>query len=256
MTVAETAAPTSRGRVRTELCHKRVRAYLDGHLVVDSISPTLVWESPHYPTYYFPRDDIRGDLILTGTVEHSPSRGDAQMFDVKVGNSRAEGAARVYPQSPLEAISGLVRFDWNAMTEWLEEDEVVYTHARDPYTRVDALPSSRHVVLEVDGVIVADSHRPVLLFETGLPVRYYLPLADVRLDLLRPTATKTHCPYKGTATYWSLDTGTALHKDLVWIYRAPLPESQKIAGLACFYNEKVDIEVDGILEEGSRTHLR
>jgi len=139
------------------------------------------------------------------------------------------------------------------MTEWFEEDEPVYTHPRDPYSRVDILASSRHVRVEIDGVTVADSRQPRILFETGLPPRYYLPLTDVRMDLLRPTGTQTRCPYKGTASYWSLDTGPAIHKDFVWIYRYPLAESQKIAGLACFYNEKVDLYVDGVLQERPHT---
>ena len=139
------------------------------------------------------------------------------------------------------------------MDEWLEEDEPVYTHPRDPYTRVDILASSRHVRVDVDGVTVADSRQPRILFETGLPPRYYLPLADVRLNLLRPSATQSHCPYKGTADYWSLDAGAAVHEDFVWIYRSPLAESQKIAGLACFYNEKVDLYLDGMLQERPHT---
>jgi len=105
----------------------------------------------------------------------------------------------------------------------------------------------------VDGVTVGDSVRPRILFETGLPPRYYLPLSDIRAELLIPSDTQTHCPYKGTAGYWSVDTGHGMHRDLVWIYRTPLPESQKIAGLACFYNEKVDIYLDGELQERPRT---
>jgi uncharacterized protein (DUF427 family) len=120
---------------------------------------------------------------------------------------------------------------------------------------VDILVSSRHVRVEIDGVTVADSRQPRILFETGLPPRYYVPLTEVRMDLLRPSDTRTHCPYKGTASYWSVDTGRAVHNDIVWIYRAPLPESQKIAGLACFYNEKVDLYTDGELQERPQTHF-
>jgi uncharacterized protein (DUF427 family) len=107
----------------------------------------------------------------------------------------------------------------------------------------------------MDGMTVADSGQPRILFETGLPPRYYLPLTDMRMDLLRASDTQTHCPYKGTATYWSVDTGQQVHTDSVWIYRTPLPESQKIAGFACFYNEKVDIYLDGELQERPRTHF-
>jgi uncharacterized protein (DUF427 family) len=139
----------------------------------------------------------------------------------------------------------LVRLEFSAMTEWFEEDEPVYVHPRNPYSRVDIRASSRHVRVELDGVTVADSRQPRILFETRLPPRYYLPLTDVRMDLLRPSGKQSSCPYKGTAAYWSVDTGKQLHEDAVWIYRTPLPESQKIAGLACFYNEKADIYLDG-----------
>jgi uncharacterized protein (DUF427 family) len=245
----------SRGTVRAEAGAKRVRAYLAGRLVADTRHPVLVWEVPYYPAYYFPAGDVTAGLAETGKAEHSPSRGDAVLYDVRVDGAVAEGAARRYPGSPLEEIRGLVRFDWDAMDEWLEEDEPVYTHPRDPYHRVDILHSSRHVRVEVDGVTVADSARPAILFETGLPPRYYLPLSDVRTDLLTPTATQTHCPYKGTATYWSVDAGQGPRADLAWAYRAPLPESQKVAGLACFYDEKVDVYLDGELQERPRTHF-
>jgi uncharacterized protein (DUF427 family) len=245
----------ARGRVRVEHGAKRVRAYLAGRLVADSLHPVLVWEIPYYPAYYLPLADVRAELAATGKTEHSPSRGEAEIYDVRVNGATAEGAARRYPDSPLEALRGLVRFDWQAMDEWLEEDEPVYTHPRDPYTRVDILASSRRVRVEVDGVTVAESDRPHILFETGLPPRYYLPLSDVRTEMLRPSDTQTHCPYKGTAAYWTLDTGRGVHQDIVWIYRTPLPESQKIAGLACFYNEKVDIYLDGQLAGRPRTHF-
>jgi uncharacterized protein (DUF427 family) len=243
----------TRGRVRVEPGSKRVRAYLAGDLAADTTSPLLVWEVPYYPAYYFPAGDIRGELVPTGATNHSPSRGEAEIFDLRTPTAIAPSAARRYASSPIEELRNRVRLDWDAMDEWLEEDEPVYTHPRDPYTRVDILASSRHVRVEVDGVIVADSGQPRILFETGLPSRYYLPLSDIRLDLLRPSATVSHCPYKGTASYWSLDTGQAVHSDIVWIYRTPLAESQKIAGLACFYNEKIDLYLDNVLQERPRT---
>ena len=138
------------------------------------------------------------------------------------------------------------------MTEWFEEDEVVYTHARDPYTRVDILASSRHVRVEVDGMVVADSRAPRLLFETGLPTRYYLPMTDVRLDVLHPSTSETYCPYKGVASYLSLEADGSARTDVAWIYRTPLPESQKIAGLVSFYPERADIYVDDVLQDGAR----
>jgi uncharacterized protein (DUF427 family) len=241
------------GSVRVERGPKRVRVYLKGELVADTIRPFLVWEWPYYPTYYIPESDVRAELVATGKTEHSPSRGEGQVYDVQVGGATADAAALAYPDSPLEALRGLVRLDWKAMTEWLEEDEPVYTHPRDPYKRVDILGSSRPVRIEVDGVTIAESSQPRILFETGLPPRYYIPLTDVRMDLLVPSDTQSHCPYKGTASYWSVNTGDAVHEDIVWMYRTPLPESQKIAGLACLYNEKVDLYLDGELQERPRT---
>ncbi len=253
MAETELMAPATRGRVRTEVSSKRVRAFLDGALVAESYHPVLVWEHPSFPTYYFPAEDVRAELVPTGQVEHSPSRGDGHVFDVRIGESAAAAGARRFLDSPLEQLRDLVRIDWDAMTDWFEEDEPVYTHPRDPYTRVDILASSRHVRVEVDGVTVADSRSPRILFETGLPPRYYLPITDTRMDLLRPSSTETHCPYKGMATYWSIETKNGVHQDLVWTYRSPLPESQKIAGLACFYNEKVDIYLDDVLQDRPKT---
>ena len=238
------------GRVRVEQGRKRVRAYLGGQLVADSTQPRLVWEVPYYPTYYFPIPDVRTDLLVeTSTVTHSPSRGDAVHFTVKAGGAQAEDAALRYADSPIAALRELIRLDWDAMDGWFEEDEEVYTHPRDPYTRVDILATSRHVRVELDGVVLADSTNARVLFETGLPPRWYIPKTDVRMDLLVPIDTVTHCPYKGQAQYWSARVGDRLVPDLAWSYRTPLPESQKIAGLVAFLDERVDLVIDG---EGQR----
>jgi len=239
--------------VRVEHGRKRVRIQLAGELVADTIAPLLVWEVPYYPAYYIPVTDVKAELIPYGS-DSDKVFGDAELFTVQVpGGASAVGAARKYPASPVRQLTEAIRFEWGAMSEWLEEDEPVYTHPRDPHTRVDILASSRHVRVEIDGVAVADSTSPRILFETGLPPRYYLPLTDVRTELLRPTDTQSHCPYKGTASYWSVDTGTDIHEDVVWIYRTPLPESQKISGLAAFYDEKVDVFLDGVAQRRPHT---
>jgi len=248
LTEAQRAHHHGGAAVKVEPCHKRVRAYVGGELVVDTVEALYVWEAPYYPTYYFPAADVRATLLVSGLTEHSPSRGDAEVLDVRTQRSTVPRAAKRYPSPNVAELEGHVRLDWALMDEWFEEDEPVYTHARDPYTRVDILSSSRHVEVRIDGATVADSRRPRLLFETGLPVRYYLPMTDVRLDLMAPTATVTHCPYKGAATYWSLGE----HADVAWCYRAPFPESQKIAGLVAFYNERVDLLVEGALQERPR----
>jgi uncharacterized protein (DUF427 family) len=225
---------------------KRVRVYVGGELVADTIQPVLVWEVPYYPTYYFPVSDVRTELLrLEDGVGHSPSRGDGHRFSV---NGRPHAALR-YEHSPIEALRDLIRFDWHSMDAWFEEDEQVFTHPRDPYTRVDILASSRHVRVEVGGTTIAESTSPRILFETGLPARYYLPKTHVRMDLLTPTESVSHCPYKGQAEYWSVRAGDGVHDDLAWSYRAPFAESQKIAGLIAFYNEKIDIYVDGVLQQ-------
>jgi uncharacterized protein (DUF427 family) len=206
-----------------------------------------VWEVPYYPTYYFPADDVRTELLEPdGGVEQSPSLGAAKTFTVSAGAKQAPEAARRYEDSPVGQLREMIRFEWGAMDAWFEEDEEVFTHARDPHTRVDILASSREVRVEVDGVTVAESSSPRLLFETGLPVRYYLPKPHVRMDLLELTETVTHCPYKGQAQAWSVRIGERVHANLAWSYPTPLPESEKIAGLIAFYDHKVDLFVDGM----------
>ncbi|MCL1600637.1 MAG: DUF427 domain-containing protein [Actinomycetia bacterium] len=240
----------TRGRVRVEGGQKRVRAQIGGVTVADSADVKMVWEIPYYPTYYFPQDAVRMDLLSdSGETKRSPARGTANLFDISVGDRTIAQAARVWNEAKFEEVEGYVSFDWKSMDAWFEEDEEVYVHARDPYTRIDALQSSRNIRVEVDGTVVADSDRARFLFETGLRVRYYLPKTDVNFEYLTATDTATACPYKGTARYWSIDVGTGSHGDVVWGYDTPLRESQQIAGYVSFYNEKLDIYVDGILED-------
>jgi uncharacterized protein (DUF427 family) len=254
MTTTKADTDRTRGRVRIESGEKRVRAYLGAEVVVDTTRPVLVWEVPYYPAYYFAAADVRTELLeFDGGVAHSQSRGEGRTFTVRAGVKEARGAALRYEDSPIAELRDLIRLDWDAMDAWFEEDEEVFTHPRDPYTRVDILPSSRHVRVEVDGVTAAESASPRLLFETGLPVRYYLPKTHVRMDMLTPTDSESHCPYKGRAEWWSVRVGDSLHEDLAWSYRTPLPESQKIAGLVAFYNEKVDLYVDGVRQERPST---
>jgi uncharacterized protein (DUF427 family) len=240
----------ARGQARTEVSNKRVRTYLDGQLVADSRQPVLVWEHPYYyPTYYFPAADVHAKLQPTGATQHDADLGEATVYDMQTDGATAQAAAVRYHHSPVRQLRDLVRIQWPSMSQWLEEDEPVYVHPRDPYKRVDVLASSRHVVVGIDGVTVADSRQPRILFETGLPPRYYLPITDARMELLRPSTHTTQCPYKGTATYWNVVTGDTEVENIAWCYRAPVAESQKIAGLVCFYDERVDVYVDGQLQE-------
>ena len=256
-TEAEKATTSARGAIRIERGAKRLRVYLGGHIVADTTRPMLVWERPYYPTYYFPVDDVRTTMLApSGEMYHSPSRGDATLLTVKApGGRQAVNAAARYESSPIPELRDLIRFDWDAMDEWYEEDEPVYVHPRDPYTRIDILASSRYVRIEIAGVTVADSPRPRLLFETGLPVRYYLPRTDVRMDLLERTDTITRCPYKGQPEHFAARIGGEVFPDVAWSYPTPVPESQKIAGLVAFYDERVDTFVDGVKQDRPKTHF-
>lgn len=243
--------------LRTEAGRKRVRILFGGTVVADSTQVLLVWEWPFYPTYHFPGADVRTDLLVpTGEEHHGPGQpGRARVHTLEVGDREAPGAVRWYDTAEIAALEDHLRFDWEAMDAWFEEDEQVHVHARDPYTRIDVLHSSRQVEVEVDDLTVADSHHPRLLFETGLPVRYYLPKTDVRMDLLRPSDHHSECPYKGTASYYDLEIDGATHENLVWWYPVTTPEATGIAGCVCFYNEKVDLTVDGERQERPRTHF-
>ena len=230
--------------VRVEQSPKRVRVMLNGAWIADS-HPLLVWEWPYYPSYYFPNTDVVGDVLEpTPDTNAHDALGEGVVFNVRVGDRVVPDAALRYPDSPVAEIRDATRFEWGAMDHWFEEDEEVFVHARSPYHRIETLHSSRHIRIEVDGVTLADSTHSTLLLESGLPTRYYLPKGDVRMDLLTPTQLVTGCPYKGTAGYWSFGD----HTNLVWGYSFPVAESAKIAGLVCFYNEKVDVYVDGVLE--------
>jgi uncharacterized protein (DUF427 family) len=237
---------TTRGTVSTRASNKRVRVFLGGELIVDTDDALYVWENPNYPQYYIPIGDVAdGVLHPSHKAAHSPSRGDATSFHVRTRHRDAPDAAWSYPESPIEELRGMVRFDFDAMDAWFEEDEEIFVHPRSPSTRIQILPSSRHVIVTVDDMAVADTHRPTFLHETGLIRRTYVNKLDVRMDLLTPTETTSRCPYKGTAHYWTLDTPTGQHVDFAWSYPAPFRESAQIAGLIAFFDERADVTVDG-----------
>ncbi|WP_328745132.1 DUF427 domain-containing protein [Streptomyces sp. NBC_00285] len=245
-----TTFPTARD-VRTtpegllwEPSERRVRGIKGDITVVDSRHPVLVWEPDMpVPLYAFPRADVREDLLRPAKNPQTGTHTGSQVFyDLEADGELVENAAWTFPAADL---AGHIAFAWflrwdSGLDHWYEEDEEIFIHPRDPHKRVDAMPSSRHVQVEIDGMLVADTHRPVLLFETGLPTRYYIPCEDVRLDLLDATDFRTGCPYKGRAEYWSSRTGT----NIVWSYPDPLPAVSAIKGLLAFYNEAVDITVD------------
>ncbi len=228
---------------RWEDSQRRVRVIFAGLTVADSKQVKRLIEYGRLPVYYFPLEDVRQDALeATDHSTHSPLKGEASYRTIRVGDRLVHNAAWSYPD-PLHGgpqVKGYVAFYWHLMDAWYEEDEQVYGHARDPYKRVDILPSSRHVRVVLGGQTIADTHHPRLLLETGGPTRYYLPEQDVRLECLRATETTTRCPYKGQASYWSVRIGAKDFKDIVWSYRDPLPACSPIDGLLCFFNERVD----------------
>jgi uncharacterized protein (DUF427 family) len=160
-----------------------------------------------------------------------------------------------YPE-PLEHapfLAGHVAFYWNEIDEWFAEDEQLFGHPRDPYSRIDVYPTSRRVRILLDGEVLADTVRAKVLFETALPPRYYLPPDDVRLDLLEESPTRTRCAYKGSAGYWHVRVGDTLHDDLAWVYREPQHDAEPVRDLIAFFNERVDIEIDGERQESPHT---
>lgn len=239
--------------VRTRSNPKWIRGTIRGSTVVDSRDVLFAWEHSYYPAWYFPLDAVRGTLVANGETFRSADRGEGTWYDLDVDGHKISKAAWRHLDSPVEALRERVRFEWDAVDAWFEEDVEVFVHPRSPEVRVDVLPSSQHVRVFVDGEVVADSTRPSILFEAELPSRYYLPKSDVRMDMLTATDTESACPYKGWAHYWSVTVGGNTHTDIAWGYRTPLPESHAVSGLVCFYNEKVDIEVDGVMIDRPQT---
>ncbi len=229
---------------------KWVRVMFGGQFIADSKRVYLLRPGgPPYPHYYFPREDVGMEFLQAGDYrEKAPDLGEAVYWTVKAGDKTAEKAAWSYPEpvSPNLDLSGYISFKWDQMDAWFEEAEQVYVHAHDPYKRIDILPSTRHVVVVVGGEKVAESHNPLLLFETGLPTRYYLPRLDVCADLLVPSDKITGCAYKGQAEYFSLEVAGKRFQDIAWYYTYPAAEAARIAGMVCFFNERVDaLYVDG-----------
>ncbi len=208
-------------------CPRRIRARRGGKVVVDSVRALYVWEIPHYPAYYLPLDDVDAEVLALPTTE-------------------------TFESGPF---AGLAHVAWHAVDAWFEEDEEVFGgHPRSPYARCDAIRSSRLIRVEIEGVVLAESNAPVLLFETGLPTRHYIQRTDVDFTHLEHTETQTYCPYKGTTSdYWSARIGDALHEDIAWSYAYPSPQVLQVGGLVAFYDEKVDTFLDGVPVARPRT---
>jgi uncharacterized protein (DUF427 family) len=228
-----------------EPVHKRIRVEFGGETIADTTGAHLLFETRHLPVYYIPESDVRMDLLTpTDHSTHCPVKGDAAYWTVSAGGRTAENAVWGYPEPIAPWLKGFVSFYWDVMDAWYEEDEQVFGHPHDPYSRIDVLRSSRRITVSVGGEVLAESSRPMILFETGLPVRYYLPREDVRLDALTPSETTTYCAYKGEASYWAYGS-----EDIAWTYESPLREAEPVRDLVCFFNERTDIAVDGRPQE-------
>ena len=235
---------------------RRVRAQLGGDTVFDTTRALYVWEWPYYPQYYIPLADVRPDVLIPEGHRQHTARGDADLHGLRVGDTHRPRAAKVLRDSPIDRLTDTVRFEWAAMDAWLEEDERIFVHPRNPYVRVDALRSTRTVRVELDGTVLAESSSPIMVFETGLPTRYYLNRTEIDFAHMIPTGTVTECPYKGTTSgYWSVHAGGTVHADLAWSYDFPTRQLQPIAGLLAFYNERVDIFLDGLQLQRPKTHF-
>ncbi len=249
MGVQEPSTTPLGGDPQTVPGDKWIRGMLDGQVVVDSRSYLNVWEVPYWPWWFFPKEHIDGNLVdSAGSDDAAVLPDGAVRFDLVCAGRTLKGAARCYPDHPV--LGDLVAIDFDALDHWFEEDIEVFVHPRSPYTRIDALASSRHVVVSVDGVELANSRKPTVLFETGAPARFYLPMTDVDMRRLSENSHKASCPYKGDATMFDVRVGVdpvggEIMDDGAWMYTLPRPESTPIAGLVCFYNEKVDIDIDG-----------
>lgn len=233
-----------RDKNHAEPAPRRIRGYVGGQAVFDTVNAMYVWETPYYPQYYIPLGDVRPEVLVDEGSQGGTSRGQVKSYGLQVGDQERPKAAKLYEHSTIDGLTGTVRFDWQALDSWFEEDEEILGHPRDPYVRVDSLRSSRRVRVELDGVVLADTASPVLVFETGLTTRYYISRTDVDFTKLEGSDTSTYCPYKGrTSGYWSARIGDRLYDDVAWAYDFPTRQLLPIAGLIAFYSEKVDVQV-------------
>jgi uncharacterized protein (DUF427 family) len=238
-------------RDRVEPVPRRLRGVVEGVTVFDTIDAVYAWDTVKYPHYLVPLADVDPRYLVDEDRQQDLRRGTTRLHGLRVGDTSLASVARLY-DTTAGPVADLVRFDWDAL-DWFEEDEQVFVHPRNPYTRVDALRSSRHVRVELGGHRLAESRSTVLVFETGLPTRYYLDRTCVDWTLLRRTQTRTACPYKGeTSDYWTAEVPGRVEADVAWSYRQPFPALAPIGGLVAFYNDRVDLIVDGV-RQGSET---
>ncbi len=227
---------------------KRVRAIFNNETVADSRRAKLLHETALAPVWYFPDSDVRMDLLdPTEHTSHCPFKGDASYWTVRVGERQADNAVWGYP-TPIESappIAGYLAFYNDRMDTWMEEDDVVIGHPRDPYHRIDIRRTAAPVRVRVGGQVVAETSAARVLFETGLPARYYLPEEQLRTEFFEPSDHTSICPYKGHASYWTVVVDGKRFEDVTWSYLEPFDDALAVAGYRSFRGDDVDVEVDG-----------
>ncbi|HEY2204637.1 MAG TPA: DUF427 domain-containing protein [Pseudonocardia sp.] len=230
---------------------RRVRAEIDGVTVLDTRDGVLLHETGLLPQLYVPEADLRARLLEpTDHSTHCPFKGDASYRSIKVGDRVAENAVWHYPE-PIGTASwlrGYAALYWGAADRWLDEDDEAVGHLPDPFHRVDVRATGQRVRVLAGESVLADSSNALVLSETALPNRYYLPTADVDLDRLTASDTRTVCSYKGAAEYWTLRGGNGTDgevADVAFGYPRPLPEAARIADHVCFLHDSLVTEVDG-----------
>jgi uncharacterized protein (DUF427 family) len=240
----------ARGGLRHEPLDRRLRANLGADAVVDSTRAILVWEPRRVvPSYAVPAEDVAAEITPAPAADgHADgvlhpripfAVHTAAGEPVSIGDRAGAGFRLADPD-----LAGYVALDFTAFDDWFEEDERIAGHPRDPFHRVDVRRSARPLRIEVGGELVAETTRARLLFETSLPRRFYVPREDVLAEL-HPSSLRTYCPYKGRATYWSVDAGGSRHEDLAWSYEDPVPDAVAITGLVAFWTERVDVVFGG-----------
>ncbi|KAF1927538.1 DUF427-domain-containing protein [Didymella exigua CBS 183.55] len=234
----------SDGPYRVETTHRRVRALFQGKYVIDTLQAYHVWEHPNFPQFYVPKTAFK-DVNVTLKDPIDGTNKTVHFVQLDNGHS-ATNRVLLFNTS---ALKDLYKVDFHSMDQWFEEDVPVYGHPKDPYKRIDILHSTRNIKVGIDGVVLAESSSPLFLLETTLRTRHYLPPTSVKWECLRLSDTKTLCPYKGQANYYDVIVNGKEYRDLVWYYRYPTSESTPIAGYMCFYNEKVDVWIDGEKEQ-------
>ncbi|KAL8795439.1 MAG: hypothetical protein Q9195_002028 [Heterodermia aff. obscurata] len=228
------------GPHKVEKTPRRVRGFFDHEWVFDTTDAHFVWEHPYYPLYYIPENAFK-----SGFLTRNAPNADGLSSGILKGEHKSTDQVLIFEKGPL---SGLVRIEVTALDAWFEEEEPIYAHPKDPYKRIDILPSCRNITVKIDGVTIAESSSNMFLFETMLRPRYYLPKTSLQWRYLRESDTTTRCSYKGVANYYTAVINGKEYKDVVWWYKYPTAESARISNLACFYNEKVDVFIDGVLE--------